>query len=437
MLSKSDRIIFKQTYWLSLIMAVQVIFGFMRISLSVRILGVEGYGSLAVIISISSLIHGLLALPGGDTITTFAVRSLSKQRQEEAVRILRFSLVVSFLLSLVAYLVIVVLTLFSGDFLGLGEIPIRSICLYGIVGILLATQTETLAVLRLADKISLCLIINLASSLVNIILLYMAWLNKSELDSIILAYIVSAGINGIGMFIAVVIFAPKASLPNFLKSFSIKVPSDVIKFHIGKFGRMTIGTLIHNIDTILLAKFSGLVDVGQYRAASQIIETSKRPFQPIMNGVRIEYSKQWYSFQGKALRRTSLRFTLLSFTLAFIGFGLLILLNQSIVELALGKSFLGSIPILLIMIPGSFAAASISPLSVLPEATGYIWPSLLAPMLGFIVFLVVAWQLLPNYGAKGMAWANTSYFITFSVVTSLFVISILRQSYWRTANNEE
>ena len=102
--------------------------------------------------AVSALIHGLVALPGGDTVTTFVTRSVTEGRREEAGAILRLTLVVSQGLALVGYAVIVVLTLTVSSLLGISEFHVNAMLLYGMLGVFLATRSEALAVLRLADR---------------------------------------------------------------------------------------------------------------------------------------------------------------------------------------------------------------------------------------------------------------------------------------------
>ena len=63
-LSPSDRRVARQTFWMGSMTAVEVVRGLAQVSITARILGPEGFGALAVIVVVSTLIHGLLASPG-------------------------------------------------------------------------------------------------------------------------------------------------------------------------------------------------------------------------------------------------------------------------------------------------------------------------------------------------------------------------------------
>ena len=428
LLSSSDRRVARQTLQMGAITAVQILGGLAQIAISARILGPEGFGVLAVIIAVAFLVHLLLAVPGGEAVTAFVTRAVEEKRPDEASRILRFTMVVSLGLSLIAYAFIAVIVLMASNLLGIEDAHRDIVLMYGVVGIFLATRTESLAVLRLSDRVSLGLAITLAGVLTRVALLGIVWLNGGGLFEVVLAHIAGVAVSGVGMLVAATVSAPRAGIPGFLRSLSLKVPPDVVRFQAGVFGRSTVSALAYNIDTLLIAQFTGAADVGLYRAARQITDTGHYPFQPLKDGVQLQYSKQWYSRQGGALRRTSLLFSLASFALAVVLFGLLAIFHQPIAYFLLGEEFSGVAPLMLIMIFGAFALNSISALTALPAAVGRVWPLLAAEMGGLAVFVALIVWLVPLRGAEGAAWANTTYYGVIALILIPFIISTLRQS---------
>ncbi len=428
LLSSSDRRVTRQTLWMGTITAVQLLGGLAQIAISARILGPEDFGVLAVIIAVAALIHGLMAAPGGEAVTTFVTRAVAEERPQEASRVLRFTMAVSLGLSLIAYAFIAVIVLVASSLLGIENAHRDIALMYGVVGIFLATRTESLAVLRLSDRVSLGLAVTLAGVLARVVLLGIVWLQGGGLFEVVLAHIAGVAVGGAGMLAATAVSAPRAGVTGFLSSLSLRVPPDVARFQGGVFGRSTVSALAYHMDTLLAAQFTGAADVGLYRSARQITETGHYPFQSLKNGVQLQYSKQWHSGQGGALRRTSLVFSLVSFASSAALFGLLAVFHQSITRLILGAEFSDAAPLLLIMILGAFAVNSISALTALPAAVGRVWPLLAAEIGGLAVFAALIVWLVPMGGAEGAAWANTAYYSVIALIILPFAISILRQS---------
>ncbi len=427
-LSDSDRRVTRQTLWLGAIMAVQLLSGLAQVSISARILGPEGFGVLAVIISVTSLVHALASVPGGNAVTTFVTRSVAEGRPEEASRILRFTLAVSLGLSLVAYAIIAALIFTATGLLGIGESFVGAALLFGVVGVFMATQTETSAVLRMSDRVSLGLAVALASTLIRVGLIVLAWQTGGGLTDVVLAYVAGAAVYGAGMLAATVASARQAGIPGLLASQSLRVPRDVVSFQAGNYGRSSIGALTQNMDFVLLAHFSGVADVGLYRGARQIMDMARRPFHLLRGAIQPEYSKQWYSGQGAALRRTVFRFTIFSVALAGAGLGVLAVFRESITRLILGPEFSGAAVLLLILIPGAFIAST-GVYSILPVATGRVWPLLISEIAGLGISAAAIVWLAPMFGAEGVAWARTTYSLVSALVILPFAILIIRQSY--------
>ncbi len=187
----SERRVGRQAFWLGTLLPVQVLGGLATVSLSARILGAEGLGVLAVI---------------------------------------------------------ALLTFTAGNLLNIGQDAQDVMLLYGAGGVLTAMNGETLAVLRLADRVQLQLVVIVASRVVGVGLLAVVWLTGGGLTEVVLAHVAAAAVNGLGMFAAAAISAPLAGLAGFLRSASLKIPPDVARFHAGAFWELKITTLVDNVE---------------------------------------------------------------------------------------------------------------------------------------------------------------------------------------------
>lgn len=417
----------RQTFWMGAIMALQILGGLAQVVISTRILGPEGYGVLAVIIAATMLAHGALSAPGGEAVTAFVTRETSRGRGDAAGQIVRFVLAASVGMSLAAYGLVAGLAWAAGGLLGVDGAYIDAVLIYGVVGILLATQGESLAILRLADRLPLGVAVTVAATLTRIGLLGAAWWAGGGLNEVILAHLGGAAVSGVGLLAVAALSARQAGIRGLLSSASLRAPADVVRFQFGAFGKSTIWALTHNMDSLLMAQFTGAAEVGLYRGARQIVDTARYPFQPLMDVAQPDYSRQWYGGQRGQLRRTALRYALASGILALVVFGALAALYQWATGLVLGAAFEGSELLLLMMIPGSFIATGVSVLTALPAAAGRVWPSLAGALAGLAVAAVLIVWLTPEYGAAGGALANSAYFAVFVAVVMPCVLVILRQ----------
>ena len=428
LLPASDRAAAGQTLWMGAIMGAQFVGGLAQLGIAARLLGPEGFGVLAVIMAAAALAHGLISMPGGDAVTAFVPRAAAAGRPDEAARVLRFTMAASLGLSLVAYGVIAALAFTASGLLGLDADYAGVALVYGLVGVFMAADTETLAALRLAERVSWGLLATVAGVAARVGLLAAAWAADGGMAAVAAAHAGGAAVHGLGMFAATAVAARHAGAPGLLRSRSIKVPRDVVRFQIGGAGKIILVSLTLHMDTIVAAQFLGAGDVGLYRGARQILQMTVRPFYMIRFSVQAQYSKQWSSFRGADLRRSVMRFTAATFALAALGYAALAILREPIAALMLGDEFSGSASLMLIMLPGVFVFGGLSALTALPTATGRVEPSLAAAAASFAAYIAAAVWLTPRLGVEGAAWANAVHYFAAVPIMLPAALLVLRQS---------
>ena len=429
LLSSSDRRVARQTFWLGTSSGVTLLGGIVQVAITARMLGVEGYGALAAITAFCALVHGLVAIPSGDMVTTFVTRSVTEGRKEEAARIVRFGIALSLGMSLIGYAAIVALTLAATELLGITDNTTykNAALLYGMAGILSAPASDSQAILRLADRVSLASVVSLVSTLARVGLIAAAWYMDGGLIGVILAHVVATALRSAGMLLVAALSARRAGIDGLLRSVSVTVPPDVLRFQFGSFGTSALGTASTNLDTVLVAQLASATDAGIYRAARQIINYAKTPFKQLSVAIRAEFSRLWYSNDIAGLRAMAFKIATVSAALALAGFGLLAYFREYIIGTLLGDDFAAVSSPLLIMIVGASVAASASSLAVLPKAAGRIHPRLVSAGVALAASVAAILLLVPGRGADGAAWANTTASLVSVTALAPFIASILRR----------
>lgn len=425
-LHESDRRVARQTFWMGTITGATVLGGLVQTFFSARILGPEGFGILAVIAAVTGLVQLLVSMPGGDTVTTFVTRSLRADRPAEAERTLRFALAVSQGLSCAAWAIIAGVAHAAHELLGIDDAHTGAMLLYGLTVVFSATDSETMAVLRLANRVPLGFAVTVAAVVTRVGLHTAIWLTGGGLLEVVFAHVAGAVVQSGGMLVAAAASVSRAGVPGLLRSLSVRVPPDVLKFQAGMFARTTVGALSRHLDTILLTQFVGAADIGLYRAGRRVIDVAKQPLKTMQLTVKVEYSKLWFAGQGSALRRMIFRFTLLWTVLAAAGYGLLALGHEHVIRLVLGPQFSGVGPLLLILLLGAFVDASLSMATVLPIAAGRNLAMLAVEALRNGVFAAAAVWLVPGYGAAGAAWARTIAVLVYALAVVPYLVRTLQ-----------
>lgn len=415
----------QQTAWMWAMNGAQMLGSIAAMALAFRILGLEGYGQFAIFVAVTTLVSGLVYFPGDEIITTFVTRSLACGNREEAGNILRFALGMALASRWLAYALIGVAVVAFGEWLGIGAEHAAAMLIYALVTVFGAMQNECLAILRLADRVSLGLAAATASALTQVGGLAIAWWMDGGMIMVALAYAACVAVWGGGLLLGAVAAARQKALPLSLLPFSFKVSKEIVNFQLAAFTKSSLRAVNFSLDVVVIAQLTSLSQVGAYRAARQIVDLVQRPFYPLALATQAECSKQWYQGDAGRLRRLALRFGLLSLVLALCGYGLVAGLHPFIIQLVLGSGLAEVAAPLLIMIAGAFVMAATMTLQAVPAAIGRGWPATLAAFGALSVQLVALIALTPTLGASGAAWAYAGYSLATAALMAPFVATAL------------
>ena len=427
MLQQSDRPVARHTGWLAATAVVELIGGLAYVFFATRILGPSGFGALAVVMATAALVHGMVSIGGSDTVMTFATRCVADGRPGDAAGVVRFVFLMSFGMSLMAYVVVSLIAAVAAELVMVEGTDTAALLWYALVGVVLANNPTAIAVLRLADRLRLRFAVACVGNVVRIGLLGMLWQAGGDVLTVVWASLAGASVSGFGLLVAAAGSATRAGMVRLLASATIHVPRDVRRFHWAAFGRTAVGAMGQNIDTILLAQWLGTSDVGLYRVARQIVDMTRQPFRLLRSAVQPVVSRHWYGGDGRLVRATVMRFMVLSVLVAAVGLSTLALLRDFVAVLLLGSEFSDVGGLILILIPGAFVA-SLAVLGMLPIVAGRAWPSLLSMSSGLVVSVLAILLLVPMHGVDGGAWARTTLSVVSFLVLLPFIMATLRRS---------
>ena len=367
-----------------------------------------------------------MTVSGYEVITAFVTRSVTAGQHVTAAATLRMVFAAVQGLALLAYALLAVFTLAASELVGVAKTHVIVMLVYGLAGLLRATHRESLAALRLANRLPLGLTVVLAGGVVRTVTLLAVWRMGSGLMALALAVVAGAAATGAGLFVATVVSAGRDRLPRFLHGWSFRVPRDVVRFKPLSFCQTKFGALFGHLDVVLLGVLVGPVQAGLYRAARRVVDVALMPVGPLSLSVQAEYSRCWSASDSVAVRRLSRRFTMLAVALAVAVYGLLVVLHRPVIRIVLGPEFENAAQPLLIMVPGAFAFMSVAALHVLPVSTGRALPSLIWTAASLAAQLTVLLILVPTHGASGTAWAYTVYQLVLAATVVVFVATIGR-----------
>lgn len=433
--SDSERRVARQSFWMNAIFAARLFGGLAAVYMTARILGVDGFGALALISSLCAVVFGL-ANAAVSTVTTFAARALAEGRTDEAERVFRFSVAFSLAAALVAYAIIAALALAAGGALGIPPEHRSAALAFAAGGALASAVYSARGLLYLADRMGLAALVAAASNLLYVALIAAAWAGGGGLMQVALARAVAETALGLGTLAAAVASAPRAGLAGLLRSASLRVPPDVARFSVAGAWTNGVNSLVNGLDAILLARLAGAAGVSQaglYGAARRVADIAASVAHLARGAARTEYSALWYAGRGARLRSVALRVNGATLAASLAIVIPLALLRDPIMRYLLGADFADAGAPLLILLLGVLAIPTIRSLTL---AAGRPMPTAISALIALIAFAAVISALAPTRGATGAAWARTAFFWTDFAIALPFAIAVFREAGMRKGGGE-
>ena len=423
----SERRVARQTFLANAIAAVRLLGGVAAVYMAARILGVEGFGALALISALCALAHGLASAPSSPTLTTFATRAVAEGRRDEAARVFRFALAFSTCAALAAYAAIAALAFGAGDALAIPAEYRSAALALGLGGVFMSANSSATGLLHMADRMRFAAAVVAVSTLLYLCLLAAVWRTGGGLTEVAMARAAADAMTGLGTLAAAAISAPRAGLAGLTRSASIRVPPEVARFQAARVWITSANALANNLDVILLTRLAGAAGVSQAGvcgAARRVADIARSPTRLTRAAARAEFSALWYAGRRAELRRAVFRTSAAAFALALAALLILTPLREPIIRALMGEDFVAgagaALPLLLL---GALAPPTVR---ALPTAIGRWRPIVASSTVALAAFLALILWLAPAHGATGAAWSRTAFFWTDFAIALPFALTALR-----------
>lgn len=400
-----------------------------QLYLATSMLDVAQYGALSLIVTVGIVFQGGTSMLGHDAVTTFMAQSMAKGRSREAVAIMWSVFKISALLGLAGYGLLGVFAFTGAGLVGLGSTDPLALLVYGTMVVHMGVRESSLAVLRLTDHLGRGFAVTVASAVVQVAGLVVAWLAGGAVVAVVSALAAGMGLAALGLFVAAVASARQVGLPVRPARAPLRaVPTSLAEFLRGSFWGSKLSLLFYQMDMLLAGVLATQVQVGLYGMARRLADFPMTLAHPIAQSVQTECSKRWSRSDGEGFRKLALRLCATLIGVALLTCLGLFLLGEYVIVLFDPESK-DAAPLLRFMLPGVFASVATWGLFLLPLGLGRLAMSLIAPGAAIVVQVVATVLLVPSYGVAGVAWARSATFVAFGAIVVGFAVPLWRQSH--------
>ena len=402
--------------------------GFAQGILAVRLIGISDWGLVTTVITFASNINRLLTFRMSEVVVKRLGEALprlqpglepERTKKMEAAVVVKTAMLVESTTSILAYLVLLLLTPWAAINFAKNQQTAPLFLFYGLIllsNLIAESSTGVLQALRRFDWIAR---INVIQSIATAGLILYAFLNNQGIFGVILAYVTGKSINGIGLAFLAVRELGKTLEPDWWKVPFNSLPNrkSMFMFMLNTNLNGTVNLFTRDNIPLYLAALLNTTQVGYFKLAQSLINLILLPLDPLIWPTYAEISRTVAQKQWDATRQILRRVSAITAS-AVIGIGsFLALTGWYLLPLLYGEQARPAYPALLILLVG-YGFASIfqwnRPLLLALGKPGY---PVLVSLLAGLVELVLIFTLVPQLGYLALAGILSSYFIVSVGVT--------------------
>lgn len=429
--------VLKNTGYLFSATTISLVLVFIQSILAARLLGLEAFGLITIVIAFVTNINRLFSFRMGEFVIRFFGKDLSEGNLTQAGVVVKTAAIIEGFTSVLAFAFLWLLAPLGATLFAKDATAVSLIRIFG-AAILVNFLTETsTGILHTSNRFKKQAGVNLLSSVVTLALITTAFILKKDVLFVLWAYLAGKFILGMGpVVLAFRTLNQELGSGWWREKFSI-LPSmrEMARFAISTNLSATIKLLVSESEPLWVGFFLDKQAVGLFKIALTVVNPLMMPISPMIDTTFPEIArcvvlKKWQQLK-QLLRRT----TLIAFTWTGIVSLLMVFLGEWIIRVAYGSEFLPAYPALMILLAGfgfaniffwnrklllAFGNANI-PLYVLAGAAA------LKISLGF--------EFVPQYGITAEAWLLSGNFIL-SVGLLVFIGIIMIHRSERSTNME-
>jgi len=394
----------------SLSLALTVVQG----ALAVRLLGATGLGLITLVIGYASTVNSLLSFRMGELVVRYAGEYLEKGQNDKAASLIKAASLAEAVVSLLAFLAV----LLSAEWASItfAKMPGTAV-LFVIfaVGLLANFNVETsIGVLQVTGKIKHQGTINLVQSIVSISLVISAFFWGNALLLVLVAYLMSKAIPGLGIF-----FYARKQLRETLGRLWWQTPlsnltdtQSVVRFAVSSNISATIIKVFRESEPLWVGYFLSTGAVGYYKVAYSLVSFLSVPADPLIAATYPEINRLVVQEAWDSLKNFLRRFTTIALVInVAAALGFIFLGKFGILLYSGSEDFLRAYPTMLALFVGlafNYSFFWNRPLLLtlgLPDFP--IWATLAAGL----VKVGLAFWLIPQFGILAAGTLLSYYYI--------------------------
>lgn len=438
-LDLESRQLFKNSTWIFISNFFGIALAFLRSVVVARILGAESFGAYAIIVAFVGMIQEFLNLNLGTALIKFGASYHHDGRIDKLTVLARTFLKTSLITMLVSIAAVACISLFSYErFISRPGLELF-VVLYAVAGGTRYFNSIGNGMLRLYYRFKLNSIIQIIMDVVeSVLIISVVLIFRNNFEIFFATVIVAAFLNGLICNLMAWWelrneFRPYAQSRYNLIREDMK---EVRKFVVGNSLANSLKSVMSQGDVLLLGALAGSAQVAFYAVAKKLGYAMLVLTDPLMNSVFPQFSKLLAAGKFREIKTMLRKITTVALVPAIAFLLLAYFISEQVVTLVFGKQYAAAGPPFFWHLAGAVFSTLVFWTLPLVQSLGLIGLRLKIYTLAIVLGTAVAWVLIPDMQAAGMAIALFTATLTIGTSFAFFSLKEIGKRETRSVGME-
>jgi len=322
--------------------------------LSGRLLGILGFGILGAAIEFATNVNRLLSFRMGEMVVKYMGQFIAEGRRDRAAAVFKAAVLLETLSSILAYLLIVLLSPLASAVILKDAALAPLISFYALAMLANFALESSTGFLQAADRFRSQALIGFLQSLLTAGLIIYAYVTKGDIWMVMGAYLAGKAFNGLGLAAYAFWRARQVFGPGWWRvSFSLLPPRrEFWRFAWSANLSGTVTMITRDSESVWIAALAGPAAAGYYKTAKAIINLVTIPITPFITAAYPAINRSVAERAWARLRHLLKRLTVLSAAWTGTAALGLMILGHWLITTFYGADFAPAFPALLILLVG-------------------------------------------------------------------------------------
>lgn len=415
------RRVLKNTGYLFGSTGISAMLGMVQGILVARLLGVKDYGILATITLFTSVVNNLISFRMGELVIKYVGHYSVAGDTRRAAAIFKLAALLEVGASLVAFSLLYLLAPFAARFLAKDPNSVALFTVYGLVLLANLIAESSTGLLQIFDNFRRIAILNLAGSVITLVLICVAYGMRAGLLGVLFAYLTGKSASALGLSLAALVDARRKWGNGWWRApFSLlrSQQRELLRFAISTNLSSSISLVTKDSEVLWVSLFRGPVEAGYYKLALTLTNLVHMPVSLLPQTTYPEFSRQAANRDWERMRNLMRQGSLLAGGYILSSTLFLSFSGKPLIAFLYTPQYLPAYPALVILLLGMLVADTLYWRRPALLALGRADFPVKANALLAVLKLVGVVVFVPVYGYLACAWLLTAFYWLESAITA-------------------